>query len=301
MPVALPLLQRDLTTHPTDRRHQHWVPEAYLRQWRDPATPQGAYILVCPKDRSTPPKPKSAKRTFTSIDMNTMMKNGIRNLRLESVYHAMETSFGAIRGKIISGLQATDEDIDAIVHFVAAQMVRTPKFRGYWRFTDQEKREEQLLAIIDPVIRTAMENIIRNIDSKNQQILSLLAFPKALDLLGSMRVQLFKTSEPRAFITSDAPCCVIDYKGAARSPFDSLSGPTANVLMPLSPDVVVLFDKSEEPHEMTHVFPDHPFVERANAMIWAGSVTTVVLPGGGVREEWLNTTNLNSNIEYSVM
>ena len=248
-----------------------------------------------------PPRPRSAKRTFTSPDMNTMTKNGTRNLRLESIYHAMETSFGAVRAKIISGLQATAVDIDAVVHFVAAQMVRTLKFRGYWRLVGQDEREAQRSVIDDPAIRAAMANTVQNLDTNYQQILSLVAFPKALELLGGMRAQLFKTPDPRAFITSDAPCCVIDYKATARSPFDSLAGPTVNVLMPLSPDVVVLFDKSEEPHEMTQIFPGHPFVEHANAMIWAGAVTTVVLPGRIIQEGWLDTPTSKFGTGFAVM
>lgn len=233
--------------------------------------------------------------------MNTMIKDGIRNLLLESIYHAIETSFGVVRSKILSGLQATGEDIDAIVHFVAAQMVRTPKFRSYWRTTGCNERETQLAVIDDPAIRTALESAVQNIDANLQQMLSLLAFPKVLGLLGGMRAQLFKAPDARAFITSDAPCCVIDYKDAARSPLDSLFGSTSNVLMPLSPDVVVLFDKSEAPHEMTHILPGHAFVEHANAIIWAGAVTTVILPSHFIHEKWLRMSPSKSGTEYVVM
>ena len=301
MPIALPSLEQDLTKDARDRRDQHWVPEAYLRQWRDPGTPQGAYILTCPKDQATPPRPRSPKRTFTAPDMNTMTKDGTRNLRLESVYHAMETSFGAVRGKILSGLQTTAEDIDATVHFVAAQMVRTPKFRSYYHLTGQEERRAQLSGIDDPAIRAAMARTVGHIEANHRQVLSLLAFPKVLEFLADMRVQLFKSPTPRAFVTSDAPCCVIDYKGKARSPLDSLTGSTVNVLMPLSPDVVVVFDKSEKPHEMTLVYPGHPFISRANAMIWAGAVETIVLPGRSVQPEWLDVPASEFGAEYVVM
>jgi hypothetical protein len=301
MPIALPPFERDITVDAADRRDQHWVPVAYLRQWRDPNTPQGAYILVCPKDRTTPPRPRSAKRIFTSPDMNTMIKAGTRNLWLESIYHAMETSFGTVRAKIISGLQATDEDIHAVVHFVAAQMVRTPKFRSYWRPVGEDDRGAHLSAIDDPAIRTALSDTIQNIDLNHQQILSLLAFPKALQLLAGMRVRLFKAPDPRTFITSDAPCCVIDYEDTVQSLFESMSGSTVNVLMPLSPDVIVLFDKSEEPHEMTQIFPDHPFIEYANAAIWAGAVRTVVLPGQVVQEGWLKMRPSKCGQAYVVM
>lgn len=120
-------------------------------------------------------------------------------------------------------------------------------------------------------------------------------------MLGGMRLQLMKSHEPRAFITSDAPCCVIDYKDTAISPFKSLSGSTANVLMPLSPEVVVLFDRSQEPHEMTQVFPNSPFVAQANAMIWGGAVATVVLPGRKISDAWLRIPRSNTGDEYVVL
>lgn len=153
MPTALPPLQRDLTADPSDRHNQHWVPEAYLRQWRDRDTPQGAYVLTCPNDLSAAPTRRSAKRIFTAPDMNTMTKDGERNLRLESIYHAMETSFGAVRERVLSGTQATTDDIVTVVSFVAAQMVRTPKFRSYWCLIGQETREAQLSeSILDHIV-----------------------------------------------------------------------------------------------------------------------------------------------------
>ena len=116
-----------------------------------------------------------------------------------------------------------------------------------------------------------------------------------------MRVRLFRSHEPRAFITSDAPCCVIDYKDSAKSPFESLAGRTANVLMALSPEVIVLLDKSEAPHEMTQIFPNHPIVEQANAMIWNGAEAMVVLPNRDVREAWLHTPRSRDGSEFSVL
>ena len=117
--------------------------------------------------------------------------------------------------------------------------VRTPKFRSYWRKSGHETQEAQLSASTDPETRAALSETVFNVISNQQQILSLFSFPKAFELLGDMRVRLFRSHEPRAFITSDAPCCVIDYKDSAKSPFESLAGRTASVLMALSPEVIV--------------------------------------------------------------
>ena len=234
-------------------------------------------------------------------DMNTMTMNGLRNLRLESIYHAMEATFGAVRERIIDGVQATNDDVEAIVSFLSVQIVRTPKFRSYWRMIGHETQKAQLPAITDPETRAAMSETVFNVISNQQQILSLFSFPKALELLGDMRVRLFRSHEPRAFITSDAPCCVIDYKDSAKSPFESLAERTASVLMALSPEVIVLLDKSEAPHEMTQIFPNHPIVDQANAMIWNGADAMVVLPSRDVREAWLHTPRSRDGSEFSVL
>ena len=234
-------------------------------------------------------------------DMNTMTMNGLRNLRLESIYYAMEATFGALRERIIDGVQATNDDVEAIVNFLSVQIVRTPKFRSYWRMIGHETQKAQLSAITDPETRAALSETVFNVISNQQQILSLFSFQKALELLGDMRVRLFRSHEPRAFITSDAPCCVIDYKDCAKSPFESLAGRTASVLMALSPEVIVLLDKSEAPHEMTQIFPNHPIVDQANAMIWNGADAMVVLPSRDVREAWLHTPRSRDGSEFSVL
>ncbi len=301
MPFTLPPVERDLTYNPADRRNQHWVPKAYLRQWDDPSTPQRAYIFTCPKDLSSPPTRRSAKRTFIEPNINTMTKCGQRNLRLESICHAVEAAFGSVRERIINGVQASNADVEAIVNFVAVQMVRTPKFRSFWSLSGLETHEAQLSSITDRNTAAAIRETVGNIVTNHKQILSLFSFPKALELPGNMRVRLYRSHEARAFLTSDAPCCVIDYKDGAKSPFESLAGRTANVLMALSPEVIVLLDKSDDPHEMWQIFPDHPIIGQANAMIWSGAQATVVLPGQEVRETWLHTPTSKDGSEFTVM
>lgn len=220
--------------------------------------------------------------------MNTISKGGLRNLRLESIYHSMETSFGAVRAKIISGHQATDSDLDAVVDFTAAQIVRTPKFRASWQISTDEDHAEKLARIADADTRLAMENTLATIWANRFQALCLLAYPQILQLLRQMRVRLFKASEPRIFITSDAPCCVIEYADFTGSVLECLASPTVNVLIPLSPNVVALLDRSDQPHEMTQIFPGHPSVNRINSMIWRGAMDDIVLPNDIVRTEWIS-------------
>ena len=291
MSIPLPPMDRDVTSDKKDRVRQHWVPESYLRQWCDPATPQGAYVWVSLKDRSRPPGRRSPKKMFSKPDMNTMTRDGLRNLRLESIYHAMETGFGAVRALILNGAQSSHGDIDAVIEFVALQIVRTPKFRDSWRFLDPLELDATVAGIPEGEARRAVGECLAGLWASRFQALCLLAYPRVLELVQQMRVRLYRSAEPRAFITSDAPCCVIEYRNIAGSMLSCLASPTACVLMPLSPEVVAILDRSDRPHEMTQVFPGHPFIGSVNSMIWHGAVGEVVLPDSTVLADWFGRRN----------
>ncbi len=301
MTFSLPPIHLDITTNPTDRANQHWTAESYLKPWRDPSTPEGAYLWVSPKDRSGPPVRRSPKRTFTSRDINTMRREGQRNLRLESMYHSIETDFGNVKDKIVSGRQPIESDVQAVITFVAAQLTRTPKFRGSRRFTPDGDHEMQLATITDPLERAAVEQTLANIVANGSQILSLAALPEALRLLGKMRMRLYKAVGDMEFITSDSPCCVVEYRDSIASIFECLESPTSSVLMSLCPSVVAIFDHSPEPCEMTELLPNHPIVHEINGMIWRGAVEHVVLPDRMVKPEWFSERMTVRLAQYVVL
>ena len=233
--------------------------------------------------------------------MNTMHKDGQRNLRLESLYHTIETDFGNVKDKIVSGRQPVESDLQAVVTFVAAQLTRTPKFRGSGRFAPDGDHESQLATITDPLERAAVERTLANIVANSPQILCFAALPEALRLLGQMRMRLYKTVADMMFITSDSPCCVVEYRDSVASVFECLDSSTSNVLMPLCPRVVAIFDHSSAPDEMTELLPNHPIVHEINAMIWHGAVEQVVLPDRMVRPEWFSDRMTEKLAQYAVL
>jgi len=298
--MILPPLHHDITVNPSERRRQHWVPKAYLRQWCDPASPQSAYVWVCPTDMSAPPRLQSPKAIFVAADMNTMTRDGLRNLRLESIYHATEAIFGAALGNVISGVQLVDSDIEAVVLFTAAQMVRTPKFRDQWKFSPDREIEEKVNRILDRHVKLIFQETLLNFMNNKYQALSLLTLPAVFEELSKMRVRFLKSSDSRAFITCDAPCGVVEYKDIAHSAISCLRSPSVNVLIPLSPEVVAIFDHSDEPHEMTQILPEHPIISQVNAMIWAGSVDRIILPTDRVEAKWFEGTTQRKIARYTV-
>jgi Protein of unknown function (DUF4238) len=230
--------------------------------------------------------------------MNTLTKNDLRNLRLESIYHSLETSFGIVRAKIFSGDRPTKGDLDCVVDFIAAQIVRTPKFRSSRKISIDGDQEAKLAEIGDLQTRLAAEKSFANVWANRFPTLCLMAYPKVLECLQQMRVHVYKAAEPCTFITSDAPCCVIEYADSALSLMECLSSPTVNILMPLSPEVVAILHHSDEPHEMTQIFPGHPSVDKINSMIWNGAVDEIVLPSKTVRAEWFSSIYLDQRARY---
>jgi hypothetical protein len=116
-------------------------------------------------------------------------------LRLETLYHLIETAFGAVKGRMASGSPLTNTDHEAIVAFAAAQLIRTPKFRGSWRFTGPGVNESQLNAISSPLLRTGIEKTLANIAANQSQILSFISLWRATEVLGTMRMTLLKTDD----------------------------------------------------------------------------------------------------------
>lgn len=292
---------RHVTTDPSDRRDQHSVGHSYLKTWRDPATPKGAYVWVSPKDRSNEPTRLSPRRAFTIPDMNTLTKGTERNLALEALYGQIETAFGKVKDKIVSGVPPVDKDIEAVISFVAAQLVRTPKFRVGWNLLLPRDHQARLDAISDPTLRSAIETTIATFTANGPKIISLAALPEAIKRLAAMKIRFLKTDDDVGFITSDSPCCVVQYKNQSGHAFQCLGSSTANVLMSLCPSVVAIFDHSPDPHEMIDLLPNYPIMHKANALLWDGAVERVVLPRKTIRPEWFSETVITKLARYAVL
>lgn len=233
--------------------------------------------------------------------MNTLTKDGQRNLNLEALYHRFETAFGNIKSKVVSGTPLSNSDHEAIVAFVAAQLIRTPKFRGRWQFRSVGDHEGQLETISDPLLRSGIKKTLADIAKNSSQLLSFSALPKAIEILGNMRMVLLKTDDHLGFITSDSPCCVVQYADKVSAVFECLGSPTANVLMSLSPNILAIFDHSPGQHEMVALFPNHSRLHEANAILWNGAVKEVILRCPMLNQEWFSESTNKKLAPYVVL
>lgn len=237
-----------------------------------------------------------------SPDMNTMTKDGLRNLSLENLYQRFETSFGNIKSKMISGTPLDGRgDLEAIDAFVGTQLVRTPKFRDRWRFEVVGDHEAQLADITDHDLRDGLRKTLSHISANQRQLLCFFTFQRVIELLSKMRITLLRADKSQYFITSDAPCCVVEYKDKIASMFETLESETSTVVMPLSPKVAVIFDHSDQPHEMIGLFPNQSIVHELNAIIWRGAVKEIVLPNSMMNEEWFSERIDARLLRYAVL
>jgi hypothetical protein len=116
-----------------------------------------------------------------------------------------------------------------------------------------------------------------------------------------MRIILLKTDDDVGFITSDSPCCVVQYKDARAPVLEYLESTTSNVLMALCPSVVAVFEHSPKPHEMIGLFLDQPLLHEVNAMIWHGAVERIALSRQTVRPQWFSEGVTTKLAQYAVL
>jgi Protein of unknown function (DUF4238) len=278
------------------------VAKSYLKLWCDPNTPQGAPVWVSPKDRLAPPSTFSPKKLFVSSDMNTLNRDGERNLLLENAYQKYETSFGIIKNRLFSGSPLTQDDHSAIVAFVSIQMIRTPKFRSMWGELEViEASRVELAKIEDVKLKGELEKVIFDLKVNQNPLLSIASLPRVIEVLGNMRMVLLRVDTPFGFITSDSPACVIEYKDKAHAIFERLESSTCSVLMPLGPSVLAVFSHSLESHEMRQLQTDHNLVHETNAIIWKGAQSRIVLTKKSPDDVWFSAAIEKRLASYCIL
>jgi len=196
---------------------------------------------------------------------------------LERMFSFVEDAYAPLVSRITSGSPLVEDDVGIIRAFIAAQLVRTPKFQS--RIGPLEPSENTLdQDELDPDVRTALLTTIEDIRRNSRQIFVMFSFSKVLELLDDMAMEIFISDDVASFITSDAPCSLIERNDAPRSNIlEALTSETAAVLMPLSPRVVTILKKSGGPDGATRIFQGRmDFIHSQNAAILAGSEKFIV-------------------------
>lgn len=241
-----------------EHKHQHWIPQGYLKAWCDPAAPSEhePWVWQFAKDGKTSRR-KPPRKIFFENDLYTLgLGHGLRDLRIELGLGELEDQFVRIReAKLQERLPlAPDEDL-TVRAFVAAMQTRTPRQLDHWlanllRLTKKGRE-------IDAAVQAGNRSVVGlsgggpslsqgEVESLASAARGELVFPMIqaqLPILCRMNLSIVETDDVLGFITSDAPCVWVDPEMSA-APFPrttpGLGTESIEVSLPVSPSHLLL-------------------------------------------------------------
>jgi len=278
-----------------DYKNQHFVTEAYLREWCDPATPEGyePYVwIVSKKDRIA--KNKSPKKIFSETDFYTILDSqGNRNVDLEKALQKIESNFIAVqRDKLSRHKPLDDKEMVVVSTFIATMFARVKHQRA-----QQREMWQELLDEINNVPKEAFTflketktyNRIENI--RNQPLpYNITNFANiVVPFLSRMNCEIFETETKPGFITSDNPCFLIDPAIYTLNPpkswIDLFSSPTVEILFPISPkQLISLKPTGQDRYSSVDKVPEA--IDEINKIIVGNSEEFIVLNQKQFKDEW---------------
>jgi hypothetical protein len=246
---------------------QHFVPNSYLKPWRDPETPSGQEPWVWRFSKNgDEARRKAPKNIFTETDIYTVTAaDGSRDLTLEHGLSQLENDYCAIRAKLLAHEQLTSAEHLSLCVFTAAMKARSKAQRdhqgGQWGevFEMMRSMNEQFKNStpdqLDALSRMSappsggpslsFDDVKRIVE---QPMGALLAptISAVAPILHTMDMGLVSNSNPQGFITSDNPCIWYDPELVRMPPFyrhPSLMSPTIEVILPIAPSHMLLFNR----------------------------------------------------------
>jgi hypothetical protein len=250
-------------------KKQHWVPRSYLAAWCDAAKPANhtPYVWTFPRDGGDA-KNKAPEGIFTEPNLYTIRReDGSRDLSLENGLSELESKFSNVRRSVIAKQQTpSDEDRQILITFAAASFARTRSQRDHQQsqwgnvlaMMDQVKEQLQSMTPDDrghfawsfarPSKATGInhEEVKRLAESPLQHTLDI-SISAQVALLSHLNLAILWTDDSFGFITSDAPCVWFDPEWHKQPTFyqaPSLSSPTIEITLPLSPNHLLLISHS---------------------------------------------------------
>ncbi len=225
-------------------KEQHYVAKGYTKAWRDPATPQGAYVWLFDRDGQHLGRRGAPKSIFTEAEMYTAADSGGgRDLALEHGLGRIENDFCAVRRGFIEPKKPMGERERAIIcAFAGATQFRTPGYREHMReqwggILDKMQRMDEQMRNATPEERAraarrppslARVGADANRGMDMEEVEALVANPLQMTMpalvnglapmLMKLRMSILCTETTPGFITSDQPSIWFDPEGYKRPP-----------------------------------------------------------------------------------
>ena len=260
---------------PNDKVRQHYVPDSYLKAWRDPlaaGNPQTAKQVWRFKIDGSNGERISPKSIFRENDFYTIFgDDGTRDLTVEDGLGDIETRFGKVRKERFTvGQWPTPDEMHDVLMFAVSMSARTLGMRDFqaeqWRSIASRMEEmrvdvESNLSSPTPEqrkferVRAGLRDVEKGPTISLEQVRALADRPQVHVLRGVMRAALprfaqmsvavlFAVDDSVPIITTDDPCVWID-PGRPNQPV-ALSSKTVEITLPISPRLCLLlsYDKS---------------------------------------------------------
>lgn len=229
----------------SEPKAQHVIPRCYLKQFVDPNTPPGQEPYVWIFDRKSKRGRKRApKNILIEADLYTFeVKDGKKDYALEKNLSQIESEYASVFENTISRRVPLNEyEHVMLCAFVAAMLQRTLK------------QKENIEGFFDRLI-TMTEDMekahglprnksfeLRQARDDAHKISIIQSVPYITTILLKMNLAFLCANRLGSFITSDAPCSLFN----PQLQWQRFYGPGlgqkhVEVLMPLSPEICVLF------------------------------------------------------------
>ena len=262
-------------------KNQHWVPQSYLRYFRDPSsTLDKPFVWFFKKDKAfRSPTLVPTKSIFYEKHLYTVeLEGGEKHYGVEEAYaKQIDAKWPPIYEKIESRQPLNDEEHKTLCLFIAAQMLRTPHIRD--SFIDFMNRiadmGEQIAATHGTTSKQAEE--IRK-KSKNLHTINIVELiPEIATVLHDMNIAFgCAPTSGKRFITSDNPVFM-------RNPdlqWQRFMGPglmqkRIEIYFPASPTTLVILGWQ---NYRGYVHLDNKWVSEMNRWIQAHAVSWFVAP-----------------------
>jgi len=226
----------------SDPKHQHIIPQCYLKQFVDPYTPAGhePYVWIFKRNNKVGKK-KAPKNILAETDFYTL-EGG--DYSIEKSLSQIESEYSIIfEKKIKNKLPLTPYEHAVFCAFVAAMLQRTMKQKEHVdNFMDQMigwAKQMEAVHGAEPKSSKAWEDAKK--DAHKMSVVEMV--PEIARILTEMNVAFLCAKNKRvSYITSDSPAYLFN----SRLQFQRFLPPAfgqkhAEVRMPLSPEISVCF------------------------------------------------------------
>jgi hypothetical protein len=274
-----------------DKKKQHFVPEAYLKGWRDPKTPEGLFLWQISK-KTRLVTMKSPKNICTEVDFYTKFdEEGNRDIQAEDMLQKIETRFSNVQhDKIEKHKPLSEKDKGVISDFLASMCARVKSQKE----PQSEIFKEQLNAIdqIAPQLKESYAYKLMMELSSQPVPLAVEALVRMTNpVFTKMKCTIMENDSSSGFITSDNPCCVVDSnpnlpKRWRRTWQEILATTSFSLAFPMSPRQLIYLSFSGETEYKVVNNKHIDAINGVNKKLVTNSVEFIISNQKECKDEW---------------